>query len=61
LYLTIAVPMASDGSGGNLRPIVGESTVRDGDELGSVRELVPFFTFFLKLSNSDTDFFSFLT
>lgn len=57
----MAVPMASDGSGGNFRPIVGESTVRDGDEFGRVRGLVPFFTFFLKLSKSDTDFFSFLT
>lgn len=45
----MAVPMASAGSGGKRRDMVGLSIWREGEQLGSVFEPEPFFTFFLML------------
>ncbi|KAJ8975996.1 hypothetical protein NQ317_006293 [Molorchus minor] len=46
LYLTIATPIASEGSAGSLLAILGDSTVREGELfVGSVLEPDPFFTY----------------
>lgn len=46
------MPIASAGSGGKRRDIVGLSICLEGEQFGKVFEPEPFFTFFLMLQES---------